>query len=145
MYIMSAEAFTLAPAGIIIPPSGSFIAGGSADDITAARPGIVPPGAAGSVAPGGIIMPVGDGGGIIIPPGASGGAMPGPGIPSGVRIGTPAATMRGLDDDDMREVGAIILEALDTAADLKALRERTRELMAARPLYPAFAHGYSTI
>jgi hypothetical protein len=44
----------------------------------------------------------------------------------------------------MREVAAIILETLDPAADLKALRERTRELMAARPLYPAFAHGYST-
>ena len=68
-----------------------------------------------------------------------------PTIASGVRIGTPAATMRGLDEDDMREVGAIILETLDPAADLKALRERTRELMAARPLYPAFAHGYSTI
>jgi glycine hydroxymethyltransferase len=68
-----------------------------------------------------------------------------PTIASGVRIGTPAATMRGLDDDDMREVAAIILETLDPAADLKALRERTRELMAARPLYPAFAHGYSTI
>ena len=68
-----------------------------------------------------------------------------PTIASGVRIGTPAATMRGLDEDDMREVAAIILETLDPAADLKALRERTRELMAARPLYPAFAHGYSTI
>ena len=68
-----------------------------------------------------------------------------PTIASGVRVGTPAATMRGLDEDDMREVAAIILETLDPAADLKALRERTRELMAARPLYPAFAHGYSTI
>jgi glycine hydroxymethyltransferase len=68
-----------------------------------------------------------------------------PTIASGVRIGTPAATMRGLDEDDMREVAAIILETLDPVADLRALRERTRELMAARPLYPAFAHGYSTM
>jgi glycine hydroxymethyltransferase len=64
-----------------------------------------------------------------------------PTIASGVRIGTPAATMRGLTEDDMQEVGAIILETLDAAADLATLRERTRELLAARPLYPAFAHG----
>jgi glycine hydroxymethyltransferase len=64
-----------------------------------------------------------------------------PTIASGVRIGTPAATMRGLVEEDMQEVGAIILETLDPAADLPALRERTRELLAARPLYPAFAHG----
>ena len=42
----------------------------------------------------------------------------------------------------MREVGAIILETLDQAADLNRLRERTLELLAARPLYPAFMHGY---
>ena len=64
-----------------------------------------------------------------------------PTIASGVRIGTPAVTMRGFVDEDMREVGAIILETLDPAADLPALRERTRELMASRPLYPGFRHG----
>ena len=44
-----------------------------------------------------------------------------PTIASGVRIGTPAVTMRGFVDEDMREVGAIILETLDPAADLPAL------------------------
>ena len=68
-----------------------------------------------------------------------------PTIASGVRIGTPAVTMRGLTEDDMREVGAIILETLDAAADLARLRERTRELLASRPLYPAFLHGYPAI
>jgi len=68
-----------------------------------------------------------------------------PTIASGVRIGTPAATMRGLVEDDMREVGAIILETLDPAADLPALRRRTGELLASRPLYPAFGHGYPAI
>jgi glycine hydroxymethyltransferase len=68
-----------------------------------------------------------------------------PTIASGVRIGTPAATMRGMVEEDMREVGAIILETLEPAADLSALRERTRELLAARPLYPAFAHGHPVI
>ena len=68
-----------------------------------------------------------------------------PTIASGVRIGTPAATMRGLVEDDMREVGAIILETLDPAADLPALRRRTGELLASRPLYPAFRHGHPVI
>ena len=67
-----------------------------------------------------------------------------PTIASGVRIGTPAATMRGFTEDDMREVGAIILEALDPAADLGALRGRTGELLAGRPLYPGFPHGHSS-
>jgi glycine hydroxymethyltransferase len=67
-----------------------------------------------------------------------------PTIASGVRIGTPAATMRGFTEDDMREVGAIILEALDPAADLGALRRRTGELLAGRPLYSGFPHGHAS-
>jgi glycine hydroxymethyltransferase len=67
-----------------------------------------------------------------------------PTIASGVRIGTPAATMRGFTEDDMREVGTIILEALDPAADLGALRRRTGELLAGRPLYSGFPHGHSS-
>ena len=35
-----------------------------------------------------------------------------PMVSSGVRIGTPAATMRGFDEDDFREVGSIIVAAL---------------------------------
>ncbi len=35
-----------------------------------------------------------------------------PTVASGIRLGTPAVTMRGFDEDDMREVGAIICEAL---------------------------------
>jgi len=67
-----------------------------------------------------------------------------PTIASGVRIGTPAATMRGFTEDDMREVGAIILDTLDPAADLAALRRRTGELLAGRPLYSGFPHGHAT-
>jgi len=68
-----------------------------------------------------------------------------PTIASGVRIGTPAATMRGFTEDDMREVGAIILDALDPAADLAALRGRTRELLAGHPLYSGLSHGHTTV
>jgi glycine hydroxymethyltransferase len=61
-----------------------------------------------------------------------------PTVASGVRIGTPAATMRGFDEDDFREVGQIIVGALAQQADLDALRGRAEALCAKRPLYPGF-------
>ena len=66
-----------------------------------------------------------------------------PTVASGVRIGTPAATMRGFDEDDFREVGRIIVEALDEGADLDPLRLRSADLCAKRPLYPGF-RGFTT-
>ena len=66
-----------------------------------------------------------------------------PTIASGVRMGTQAATMRGFDEDDFREVGRIVVEALTDGADLAALRTRTEALCARRPLYPGF-RGYPT-
>src|SRR5207248_1591194 len=36
-----------------------------------------------------------------------------PTVASGIRIGTPAATMRGFDEDDFREVGRVISEPLE--------------------------------
>ena len=41
-----------------------------------------------------------------------------PTVASGVRIGTPAATMRGFDEEDFREVGRIICGALGETPDL---------------------------
>ena len=67
-----------------------------------------------------------------------------PTVASGLRAGTPAATMRGFDEDDFREVGRITCEALSDGADLDALRERSLALCDARPLYPGF-RGYSTL
>jgi glycine hydroxymethyltransferase len=66
-----------------------------------------------------------------------------PTIASGVRIGTPAATMRGFDADDFREVGYIIVEALGESPDLNALRSRAEALCVKRPLYPGF-RGFTT-
>jgi glycine hydroxymethyltransferase len=66
-----------------------------------------------------------------------------PTVASGVRIGTPAATMRGFDEDDFREVGRIMVEALGDDADLNALRSRAEALCAKRPLYPGF-RGWTT-
>jgi glycine hydroxymethyltransferase len=66
-----------------------------------------------------------------------------PTVASGVRIGTPAATMRGFDEEDFREVGRIIVGALGESADVDALRGRAEALCAKRPLYPGF-RGYTT-
>jgi glycine hydroxymethyltransferase len=66
-----------------------------------------------------------------------------PTVASGVRIGTPAATMRGFDEEDFREVGRIMVAALQQDADLNGLRSRTEALCAKRPLYPGFS-GFTT-
>jgi glycine hydroxymethyltransferase len=66
-----------------------------------------------------------------------------PTVASGVRIGTPAATMRGFDEEDFREVGRIIVGALAEDADLAALRGRAEALCEKRPLYPGF-RGWTT-
>src|SRR5262245_910285 len=62
---------------------------------------------------------------------------------SGVRLATPAATMRGFDEDDLREVGKIIAGALDSDPDIDALLSRSEALCERRPLYPGF-RGYTT-
>ena len=62
-----------------------------------------------------------------------------PTVASGIRVGTPAMTMRGLDEDDFREVGAIICDALRSDADVAALAGRTAALVESRPLYPGLA------
>jgi glycine hydroxymethyltransferase len=61
-----------------------------------------------------------------------------PTVASGIRIGTPAATMRGFDEDDFREIGAIMVDALGQAPDLESLAARTTVLCDKRPLYPGF-------
>jgi glycine hydroxymethyltransferase len=62
---------------------------------------------------------------------------------SGVRLGTPAVTMRGFGEDDLREVGEIIAGALGSDADIDSLRGRSEALCEKRPLYPGF-RGFTT-
>ena len=63
-----------------------------------------------------------------------------PTIASGVRLGTPAITMRGFDEEDARETGRIVCATLAAAdADLEALAERSLALLSRRPLYPGKA------
>ncbi len=63
--------------------------------------------------------------------------------PSGVRIGTPALTSRGLSEAHMTLVGQWICDAVrgrDDAAELRRIREQVRDLMAAYPA-PGFEGG----
>jgi glycine hydroxymethyltransferase len=62
-----------------------------------------------------------------------------PTVASGFRVGTPAMTMRGLDEDDFGEVGRIMCESLGPSPDLAALRGRSAALLERRPLYPGQA------
>ena len=66
-----------------------------------------------------------------------------PTVASGVRVGSQAATIRGFDEEDFREVGRVTVEALGPDADIGALRARTEAICARRPLYPGF-RGYPT-
>ncbi len=61
--------------------------------------------------------------------------------PSGLRIGTPALTTRGMVEEDMREIAEVISVALSDRFDSErdALSERSRALMERYPLYPQLA------
>ena len=61
-----------------------------------------------------------------------------PTVASGLRFGTSAVTMRGFDENDSREVAAIVCGALEDSADLESLRARSEALLDRRPLYPGF-------
>lgn len=65
-----------------------------------------------------------------------------PFVTSGVRIGTPAATTRGMQEAEMHRIGAWIadlLEAPQDAALLQRVQAEVRELCARFPLYPGRA------
>jgi glycine hydroxymethyltransferase len=64
--------------------------------------------------------------------------------PSGIRIGTPALTTRGMKEPEMAQTGAWIVEALNNYKDAQALariRKQVLELAEAFPLYPELRAG----
>ncbi len=64
-----------------------------------------------------------------------------PTVTSGLRLGSPAVTMRGFEEEDMSEIASIICSALDKSADIPMLAGRAAALCEKHPLYPGF-RGY---
>ncbi|UOO91836.1 serine hydroxymethyltransferase [Vitreoscilla stercoraria] len=63
-----------------------------------------------------------------------------PFVTSGIRLGTPAITTRGFDENDTRELAHLIADVLDTpndAAALQAIAVKVTALCAKRPVYVA--------
>ncbi len=61
-----------------------------------------------------------------------------PTITSGIRIGTPCLTTRGMDEDEMVEIANIITEVLQNIGNegvIKRIREKVRSLCQKFPLY----------
>ena len=62
-----------------------------------------------------------------------------PFVTSGIRIGTPALTTRGMGTEEMKTIGAWIADVLKHPEDttlLERIREKAKALCAAFPLYP---------
>ena len=61
-----------------------------------------------------------------------------PFVTSGVRVGTPAATTRGLKEDDFREIARLmgLVAAPDFEENIESIREGVKAICAKYPLYP---------
>ena len=57
--------------------------------------------------------------------------------PSGIRIGTPSVTSRGMGEEEMRRIGALFSTALDNVEDEEALQRIAAEVREMAEAYPA--------
>jgi glycine hydroxymethyltransferase len=71
-----------------------------------------------------------------------------PGKASGIRLGTPAVTTRGMKEPEMERIAQLIDEALahrQDPAKLQAVREKVDALTEQFPLYPELRHEMSVL
>ncbi|MGA9642481.1 MAG: serine hydroxymethyltransferase [Terriglobales bacterium] len=59
--------------------------------------------------------------------------------PSGIRIGTPAVTTRGMKESEMRQIGRWIAEALNERTDAAALGKIRRDVLGMAEEFPLYA------
>ena len=59
--------------------------------------------------------------------------------PSGIRIGTPALTTRGMKEREMRQVGQWIAQALNNRAETAMLGKIRREVLKLADEFPLYA------
>ena len=59
--------------------------------------------------------------------------------PSGIRIGTPALTTRGMKEAEMRQIGRWIAEALNNRSDAPALARIRKQVLALCESFPLYA------
>ncbi|SLM29295.1 serine hydroxymethyltransferase [Desulfamplus magnetovallimortis] len=59
----------------------------------------------------------------------------GPVVTSGIRIGTPLLTSRGMKTSEMKEVAACICDVLDKSCDINSVAGRVKDLCRQFPLY----------
>jgi glycine hydroxymethyltransferase len=68
-----------------------------------------------------------------------------PFVTSGIRIGTPAITTRGIGEDESRRIAqliALILKDINNEDNIKKVREEVLEICSKHPLYPELASVY---
>ena len=59
-----------------------------------------------------------------------------PFVTSGIRLGTPALTTRGMGEKDMQIIGDLIAATLEDGADIADIRQTVKELTDKYPCYP---------
>jgi glycine hydroxymethyltransferase len=59
--------------------------------------------------------------------------------PSGIRIGTPALTTRGMKEQEMRQIGRWIAEALNSRTDASVLGKIRRQVLQLAEAFPLYA------
>jgi len=69
-----------------------------------------------------------------------------PMISSGIRVGAPAVTTRGMKENDMKIIANLILDALKHTTDenyLHSIKNKVKELTSAYPIYKDLIDKYS--